>query len=102
MMAWQWRRESVGQRKRPGSVPGLSISELRRRLLFETVFCSCVLLAGGEIAIFVGFKSVHGHVFTRGLASGFVSRAGDVDGDRHCNFRVQGEGNSVNANRLDR
>jgi hypothetical protein len=43
-----------------------------RRLFFETVVRGSVLLAGGEIATFVGLERMHGDVFAFSLAGCFV------------------------------
>ena len=75
--------------KRPGRRPRpLSIFD-SKRLLFEAVVVGGVGLASGEIAVFVVFEGVDGDVFTLSLTLGFVGRTGDVDGDRHGDFRVQ-------------
>src|SRR5690606_2807201 len=71
-------------------------------LFLEAVDLQGVLRAGGEVAVFVDFELVDGDVLTGGLAGGFVVRAGDVDGDRHFHFRMQGKRDGVHANGLDR
>jgi len=77
-----------GANKKAGRGPGLSVN-ICEGLFLEAVVLLRVLLAGGEIAVFLDFQGVHGHILTGGLAGSLVLGAGDVDGDGHFHFRVQ-------------